>query len=1261
MPRKRDQPAPPDPPDPTALKRSFLQRLRGRLDGAGAKTPQEAAHLLCAVALSACAGTYPDPGLWSQLGLGTTAGLLANWLSALPRRSGDADPPDALVSRVLDDGAAREELSRFLTSQGLMDAGVCVLEEYGVATRDDVRCVLDVLGRVEGKLDRVLDKVKPDGRKEPTTLFAVPFPSKGEAFVGRAAEMGRLHAMLGEARPVGIIAPAIKPAGVTGQGGIGKTQLAVEYAHTHRDACPGGVYWVNAAGDLVEGLARCAQFAGFGESGADLSDLDVKRALAHDLYRWLQGHPDSLLVLDNLANPTRLGEPLFGDLVLSSLPCRLLFTSRSRAFDLTAFSACELTVLPREASLDLLLGHRKDATQRDADEWAAADEICRMLGDLALAVEQAGAYLRKWPQVLVSGYRDRLREEGLLATADDTPLTEEQTTPRHAVGLAVMLRHSAEGLAPNALLTLRVLAEFPENEMVPRHRVGLAAGLSHEPQRGRPDALSVAVEELMTASLVDDLEGARLRLHPLVRDFARSLTPEAEREAWLQQLAVNLAKGLGDVEYLERRVKAEGIYALLEDFIAVDGAMPQEGEAARSARSLHRLFDLGSHNLIGWDPRVLPGGFLQHVANQALDVGMMPVRDQAEGLLRKSGMWYLRQLERRGEHEERLLRVLTGRRGSTVSVALSPDGRRVVTGDLDGTVRVWDMNSGQELVRFEGHTNSEGHPKWVLDAIFSADGHQVMSASADNTARVWEVSSGTESVRLELSAVLGLDAAFSPDGRMMAVASIVAMAPPDHMVVAVLEMASGREIARLRGHTELVLGIAFSPDGQWVGTASQDGTVRVWEAHSGRQVACLCGHQGCVRGVAFSPDGQRVVSGGDDNTVRVWGVLAGEELARLEGHGLGVCSVAFSPDGSQVASASFDQSVRVWDVTSGRSLAHFAGHGDWVNSVAFTPDGRQLVSGSNDGATRVWRVTPDRATASARGHADVVWSAAFSADGEQVASGSRDNTARVWDVGSGKELARLEGHASTVDCVAFSRGGNRVATGSFDHTVRVWDAGSARELSCFAGHTEFVLAVSFSPDGLRVVSGSGDKTLRVWEVSSGKELACMTGHSERVYRVTFSPDGKCIASGARDGTVRVWDVHSATEVALLDGHEGEVTSLFFLSDVRLASGCSEGGMVSIRVWDLSSRVESVCLRAQGRAVSPMAFSPNGHLVAWGEARNGIRVWDVGIGEELAWYPTTYSPLALWWSPGGRIIKAADTGGGTNRPHIYELELVGPRV
>ncbi|KAL2040688.1 hypothetical protein N7G274_006667 [Stereocaulon virgatum] len=414
------------------------------------------------------------------------------------------------------------------------------------------------------------------------------------------------------------------------------------------------------------------------------------------------------------------------------------------------------------------------------------------------------------------------------------------------------------------------------------------------------------------------------------------------------------------------------------------------------------------------------------------------------------------------------LQALEGHSEWVRSVAFSPDGKQVVSGSGDGTVRLWDSVTGATLQTLQGHSAP------VISVAFSPDGKQVVSGSGDGTVRLWD-------------------------------------------------SVTGAALQTLEGYSARVNSVAFSPDGKQVVSGSVDGTVRLWDSVTGAALQTHQGHSDWVSSVAFSPDGKQVVSGSRDGTVRLWDSVTGAALQTLEGHSDWVTSVAFSPDGKQVVSGSGDGTVRLWDSVTGAALQTLEGHSECVTSVAFSPDGKQVVSGSGDGTVRLWDSVTGAALQTHQGHSDWVTSVAFSPDGKQVVSGSDDGTVRLWDSVTGAALQTLEGHSKWVSSVAFSPDGKQVVSGSGDGTVRLWDSVTGAALQTLEGHSGWVSSVAFSPDGKQVVSGSEDRTVRLWDSVTGATLQTLEGHSGWGRSVAFSPDGKQVVAWSVDGTVRLWD------------------------------------------------------------------------------------------------------------------------------------------
>jgi len=289
------------------------------------------------------------------------------------------------------------------------------------------------------------------------------------------------------------------------------------------------------------------------------------------------------------------------------------------------------------------------------------------------------------------------------------------------------------------------------------------------------------------------------------------------------------------------------------------------------------------------------------------------------------------------------------------------------------------------------------HNDEVFGVAFSPDGKTVASGSGDGTVKVWDVATGNMVQNYSAKASRVFSVAYSPNGSWLAAGT-----EANGVMLWQPATKAGRA---LEGHRGAVSAAVFSPTGALLATGGQDTTVKIWDTATWTEKATLSGHSDWIRALAFSPDSQKLASAGDDRNVKIWDLSTNQEVKSIA-HPKGVPSVMFGPRAQWVASGTW-QAVNIWEVQDGKKPRVFQGHETWVNAIALSADGKTLASGSGDMLVKLWDVETGKSFATFSGHGRGVSSVAFSPDGKTLATGSWDKTAKLWNVSTGAEIRTL--------------------------------------------------------------------------------------------------------------------------------------------------------------------------------------------------------------------------------------------------------------
>lgn len=489
-----------------------------------------------------------------------------------------------------------------------------------------------------------------------------------------------------------------------------------------------------------------------------------------------------------------------------------------------------------------------------------------------------------------------------------------------------------------------------------------------------------------------------------------------------------------------------------------------------------------------------------------------------------------------GRLSRRILgQIGSGQDGKIFSMALSPDGKMLAVGgyfpqkdkgmnDL-GLIRLYDFNSGEIEAVLRGHSS-------VTTALaFSRDGKYLVSGAADNSVKIWRLAPRPVPVRtLTGHSSIVSSVGFSPDGNLVFSASYDG-------TLRLWKKNTGQTVKTMTGHRGQIWAAAYSPDGKYIVSGGyQDRILKLWDGQSGAFIKDLAMLEMGPPGIMFAPDGKSVVLGAQEGrgsfACPVYAIPTGEMISRFEGHNNSVKAVAVSPDGKKAASAGGSgNEVFLWELETGDPIKKMTGVGAPVWSVGISPDNSTIAYGNRvENAT--WEKYGPREN-SFRLKRDEEWS--FS-PGEKVKDESKflgavhktgpyalavrrggpNNWTSILEVyKSGRklhEIARSAADGAMHRSFTFTPGGKVVISGGNNGVLTAYDVETGKVLKNFIGHESEVWAVAVSADGQLLVSGSNDQTIRVWSLKdmgqkpASRPLASLFIGADREW-IAWAPNG----------------------------------------------------------------------------------------------------------------------------------------------------------
>lgn len=549
--------------------------------------------------------------------------------------------------------------------------------------------------------------------------------------------------------------------------------------------------------------------------------------------------------------------------------------------------------------------------------------------------------------------------------------------------------------------------------------------------------------------------------------------------------------------------------------------------------------------------------------------------------------------------------ILRGHTRMVLSTAFCPDGKRIVSASYDGTIRIWDTQTGVLIGKPLKDTS------FANCVSFSPNGKYIVSGLQDWSISLWDARKG-EKLPLPFKGHTGTvcTVSFSHDGKYIVSSSA-------DSTVRIWDVSNGEQIGKSLKHSNIVVSAVYNRQGNRIVTACLDRKIRIWDANSMMQVGDAIPTGSYIRFASFSPDsiGRYIMAVSEEKTISIWDSGTTEKIFKLRKKNSGIIrSASFSPDGKHIISASDDDMVYIWNVKKQEIVDSVKG----AISAAYSSNGGHIVTGSKDGIIRIFNTTkelslqkqrllslkydnsflsPDgKIIALVQVDGDIIElmdletkkiigekiiasetsSVSFSPDGELLAIVSLDKTIRILNIKNGTQMSELKGHIPRVRSTSFSMDGKCLISASYDNTISFWDPITGEEIrkpiEIAARGARYA---SFSPNANFVVSAHGDNSIRIWDIQNKKQVGKpIMGHTDYINSVNFSPDGKYIVSASSDKTIRIWDAKTGLQVIEpLTGHTDAVRSAVFSHDGKHIVSASDDN--TIRIWDFPSLQELI--------------------------------------------------------------------------------------
>jgi len=542
------------------------------------------------------------------------------------------------------------------------------------------------------------------------------------------------------------------------------------------------------------------------------------------------------------------------------------------------------------------------------------------------------------------------------------------------------------------------------------------------------------------------------------------------------------------------------------------------------------------------------------------------------------------------------------------STAFSKDGKFIVTGSEDKTVKVWDANTGKLLQNFAIAKDR------ILSVDVNPNSKTVIGCSEDGVLYEWDIYSGKLLNTIINKGEMMDVCTFSPNGKTIAMG--YGYHYKDFCEIVLYDYATKKITAQFKAHKEKIHKLMFSPDGKQIASSGYDQMIKVWDAATGRMISekdVSTPKDIFIRSMCYNRDGTQLLVCNVDSKLSLYNAQTLKPLQTIANDTIRFSTASYSRDGKKVVAAGASGQFYIFDATTWKVEKYFRTEDmneqfASMDILKFNNTDKKILAISGIvGLGKVYDVESGKVVYKLHGTSTHVSGAKFSPVKGLFVAAYNDLSAKLWNMNNGRLISSLRGHTSLMQCVAFSKDAKYVVTSSWDKTARIWDWPNLKAIKTINLPNMGDFNVELSADNKKLLACMLlDSNVNIYDAATGALL--YTLHStDNIRYATFSPDCKSIATACINGSISLWNAENGTLLKTFTGHEGVVTCVkFSRNNYFLASSSTDS---TAKFWNIGTGKCMATLKGHTDIVNYVDMGAAAKYIVTAGNDKTVKVWD----------------------------------------------------